>query len=234
MKEGIRGMLRSSRKFSAYCLCAVGLAFMIAMLPPALPAQSVSLVKRFSTSNGTIDFLPGAWVSTWEEGHSKYYKFREGQFVRMPALPSLLDGWQSFDWGSVDTLDQIAMQGYDPEIDKFLPPHKKVKQVEDFSPGPDGNHRLVMVCYTLKTTDKYAISPDDTDIYLTVISATREKADAPVKLRLLWTRRIETNAAYGGFTVERVAGAGWFALLYWGASGGSGSDQGLDVYRVTE
>lgn len=241
-------MFFASRKFRVRYSCAylTTLIVLAAVLPSRLSAQDIRQVKRFTTVNGTIDFLPGAWVNVWESGHSKYYRYEREQFVQSPNLPLLLRGWESFDWGSVDNLDQLAIQDYDPGIHRYLPARGRVKQVEQILVGGSRNGArssyLYLVCFTLKTADKYAVSADDTDIFITAVKETdsggtpagKGMAYKKTTYAKLWTRKVKTDAAYGQFTVQDIPKVGRFALLYWESSGGSGTDQGLDVFRVME
>lgn len=213
-----------------------------ALCPSALRAQNVTLIKRFSALNGTVDFLPGAWVNVWKAGHSRYYRYEDGRFVRSPELPELLRDWASFDWGSVDLLDQLAVQNYVPSISRFLPPRAKVKQVEELSLRPRSSDSLILVCFTLKTKEEFPMFLDDTDIYMmavvvTPVSATPGGRGATYKkttFRKLWIRKLESDAEYGLFTVQKIPRLGQFALLYWESLAGSGSVQCLDVFRITE
>lgn len=215
----------------SYALYLTVFALLVAVWSPNLRAQSITLLKRFTTLNGTIDFLPGAWVNVWENGQSQYYKYADGQFVRSPELPKLLRKWVSFDWGNVDVLDQVAIQGYDQSINRFLPKGRKVKKVIEFSLHPQGSKDLVLVCFTLQSTDPDAFR-GDTDIYMTALLETEGTSGSAYKR--LWTRKMETDASYGEFTVQEVPAVGRFLVLYWWQGAGSGTNQGLDVYRITD
>ena len=211
--------------------CLMFLAFAIVLCAPRVWAQSATLVGRFTGLNGTIDFLPGAWVSAWENGHSKYYKFQGGRFVRSPKLPKLLQGWESFSWDDgVDFSDQIARSDYDPRINEFLPKKRKVKKVVEFSLRPNGHEDLVLVCFTLKSTDPSA-PPDDTDIYTTALVMRPGTPESTYKR--LWTRKMQADASYGDLSVQEIPDIGRFIVLYSGQAAGSGTNQGLNVYRLT-
>lgn len=205
-------------------------SLLLMVFPSRLSAQSVSLIRRFSTINGTVDFLPGAWVNVWENGRSTYYRFQDGRFVQAPRLPDLIRRWRSFGWGSVDFLNQIAIQNYDPGIDQLLPKQKRVKKVEE-TPLPAHGEDLVLACYTQETTEQFA-EPGDTDIYLSALLG--KKGSSGTTYKLLWTRKIETDASYGDLELQEIPGLGRFVVLYWGDMGGSGGQDALDVYRLTK
>jgi len=216
------------KKFHVLYLAAVVL--LMFAFSTRLSAQNVTLLARFSTVNGTVEFLPGAWVNVWNNGRSKYYKYEDGKFAHASELPKILRKWKSFSWRSVDYLDQIARQDYDTDINEFLPKHRRVKKVVNI-PLRSRGQELVLVCFTLKSTSQFAL-PGGTDIYMTVLLA-REGASTSTYTKL-WTRKMETDASYGEFTFQEVPNVGRFLLLYWADMGGSGGQDALDVYRITD
>jgi hypothetical protein len=210
--------------------CPTALAFTVVLCTPRAWAQSATLVGRFTTLNGTIDFLPGAWVSTWENGRATYYKFQGGRFVRSPQLPEPLHGWESFSWDDgVDFSDQIARSDYDPRISEFLPKERKVKKVIEFNLRSNTHEDLVLICFTLNPADPSA-PPGDTDIYTTALAMTPGTSGSTYKK--LWTCEMEADVSYGDLSVQKVPGIGRFIVLYWGQAAGSGTNQGLNVYRL--
>lgn len=219
--------------FTKHCFwifCAAALTLVGMLSPPSARAQTLRLVARFSTFNGTVYFLPGAWVSTQQNDQSTYYRYEAGKFVRATALPKILRGWKSFSWGSVDFLNQISIQNYDPGIDQFLPKQKRVKKVEEMPLRARGKD-LVLVCFTEKTSERFA-EPGDTDIYLSAL--TGKEGESGTTYKLLWTRKVETDASYGNFELQEIPRRARFAVLYWADMGGSGGEDALNVYRVTE
>lgn len=211
------------------CICFLAAALItVAPLYPQVAPQLAS-IKQFSTLNGTIDFLPGAWVRVRQDNSSTYYAFREDRFI--PANPpALIRQWQSFDWQTVDFLNQIAIQNYDPDLDKFLPVDKYVKKVVEIQLSTR-NSALVLVCFTTKTTERFA-RPGDTDIYLTGVLS--KKTNSHTTYKLLWTRKVEAGASYGKFVSQNIPNLGRFIALYWASVGGSGGVDGLNLYRVKE
>lgn len=220
----------ASYKSSALFLLVFSFAALL--IAPMAYAQRPTLLRRFTTLNGTIYFLPGAWVNIWENGRSIYYKYQGGRFVKSPELPKLLRNWESFSWDDgVDFSNQIIRSQYDPSINKFLPKEKKVKKLIEFSLTPHGHEDLVLVCFTLKDEDPSA-SQNDTDIYMTGLL--RSQGTSSPTYKELWTRTMETDASYGNFSVQKVPGNGRFLVLYWGQAAGSGAIQGLDIYQIAD
>lgn len=210
---------------SLLCLSAVLCA------PRILRAQAPQLVrvKQFSTLSGTIDFLPGAWVRVRQDNkRSKYYRFRGSRFVQASKLPHLIRQWESFNWRSVDVLNQVAIHNYNPDLDHFLPKHKRVKNVIELPLRVEGKE-LVLVCFTEQTTEKFS-EPGATDIYLAGILGQGTGSRAVYKQ--LWTRKVEADASYGNLSVQNIPHIGRFVLLYWVSVGGSGGENSLDIYRV--
>lgn len=228
INEGGREVTLAPLKRACICLLAAVL-IMAAPLYAQVTPQLVR-IKQFSTLNGVIDFLPGAWVSVLREDNSlTYYAFRGGQFL--PAdPPDLIRHWQAFDWRTVDYLNQIAIYNYDPYLNQFLPGDKHVKNVVDI-PLPMHDGELVLVCFTTKTAAQFAL-PGDTDIYLTGILSKAHGSHTTYKL--LWTRKVETDASYGDFVSQNVPKLGRFMVLYWASGHGSGVVDALDIYRLKE
>lgn len=204
---------------------------LLAFLPSAAIAGSITMLKQFSALNGTVNFLPGAWVITWENGKSSYYHFRDNQFTKMDNLPATLDGWQTYSWGDADYLDQIARSDYDPRINEFLPKVAKVKKVIESQIGSKKSDTFVLVCYTLKAADSDAL-PSSNDIYVTALSGNRNDS-API-YKALWTKKLQSDASYGEMSVQKIGSIDRFLVLYWGEVAGSGSVEGLNVYRISD
>lgn len=219
------------KKKSCYVSLVV-LALIAVVSQQQLHAQSANLIRQFTTLNGTIDFLPGAWVSVWEDGHSTYYEFKGGRFVEAEKLPALIRGWEDFGWDDeVDSSDQIARADYDPDINEFLPKQKKVKKVIRLSLPPHGSKDLVLVCFTLPAADPLA-SSGDTDIYITALLLKQQASGSTYEK--FWTLEMEAGASYGEMKVQDIPSLGRFIVLYWGYATGSGTNQGLNVYRLTD
>lgn len=217
----------TSQWLSALCVAALTLG--VPLRVHSAPRQNLRLVSRFSTFNGTVYFLPGGWVSTQEDGHSAYYKYQSGKFVPTATLPEVLRGWKSFDWADgLDSGNQVTFN-YDPQLDGFLPRDARVKKVERIPLG--GSEELYLVCFTQKTTAQTP-RPSDTDIYVAAVLGSNEASEP--RFTKLWDRKLETDAFYGEFTVQNIPNLGRFVLLYWGDLGGSGGQDAMNVYRITE
>jgi hypothetical protein len=220
----------STRQWS-WIFCAAALSLAGLLSPPSVRAQNLSLVARFSAFNGTVYFLPGAWVSIQQDDQSTYYRYEKGKFVRTTALPEMLRSWKSFDWADdLDSGDQVTFN-YDPELDKFLPRDARVKKVEQIALGARGGKELYLICFTQKTTAQTP-RPSDTDIYVAAVLGSN--ATSEPRFTKLWIRKLETDAFYGEFTVQNIPNLGQFILLYWGDLGGSGGQDAMNVYRITE
>lgn len=211
------------------CICLLAVTSIMTTALYAQVAPQLVRIKQFSALNGTIDFLPGAWVRVRQDGNSTYYAFQESNF-RPADPPSLIRQWRSFDWQSVDFLNQIAIQNYDPDLNQFLPRDKHVKKVVEI-PLPTYDGELVLVCFTTKTTEKFA-EPGDTDIYLAGVLS--KKAGFHTSYKLLWTRKLETDASYGDLAIQNIPNLGRFVVLYWASVGGSGGEDALDIYRFKQ
>lgn len=219
-------MLASLKKT---CICLLTAMSLMAASLYAQVAPHLVRIKQFSTLSGTIDFLPGAWVRVRQDKSLTYYTFRGGRFL--PAdPPDLIRQWQAFDWQSVDVLDQISIQNYSPDIDRFLPKDRRVKKVVEI-PLPAHNNELVLICFTKKTTELYA-PPGDTDIYLTGILRKADGSHSTYKP--LWTLKAEADASYGDLVSQSIPNRGRFIVLYWASVGGSGGEDALDIYRLKE
>lgn len=189
-------------------------------------AENVVLVQHFSALNGTVDFLPGAWVSVFEDGKSTYYRYDGGKYIKADKLPDVVKGWKAYS-GDADYLDQIARADFDPDISHALPKLSKVKKVIEIS---HAGHGLTYVCYSLPTTDSDALRPDATDIYLAVF-ASPETSSRPT-YKVLKTLKLESEVSYGQMSIQKVGGVGSFLVFYWGQPTGDSSVDGLDVYRI--
>jgi len=88
-----------------YLLILVPLSLTI-FIPWTANAETITLLKSFSSQNGTVSFLPGAWVSVWEDRKSTYYRYDGKEFIKTDKLPDNLKDWDA-DSSSVDYLDQI-------------------------------------------------------------------------------------------------------------------------------
>lgn len=219
-------MFSSSKRV---CICL--LAAMCLPVGPlfAQATPRLTRMKTFSTLNGTVDFLPGAWVRVRQDSRSTYYALRGSKFL--PAKPpALIREWQSFDWQSVDFLNQIAIQNYDPDLNHFLPNHKRVKKVVEISLAAH-HETLVLICYTEKATEQFS-ETDDTDIYVTAVL--RKSENSHTAYKLLWTRKIEADASYGDFALQTIPYLGHFVVLYWASMGGSGGQDVLNIYRLNK
>lgn len=191
------------------------------------------LIHKFSSLNGTVYFLPGAWVSVSEGAHLVYYRYHGGKFVPASNLPQLLRGWKSFDWADgLDSGSQMSSANYPPALNEFLPPATKVKKAEVFPRGSASTERLLLVCFTRKTAEEYPMASNDVDIYVAGFLSSKD-SDQPV-YTFLWIHKMESDVTYGNFSVQQIPGLGAFALLYWGSYGGSGGLDGLNVYQVTD
>lgn len=183
--------------------------------------------KQFSALNGTIDFLPGAWVRVRQDGHPTYYSFRENEF-RPADPPDLIRQWQSFDWQSIDFLNQIAIQNYDPDLNQYLPKDKRVKRVVDI-PLSWQNNELILVCFTKRTTTDKFSRPRGTDVYL--VAVLKNLGGRRITYKLLWTKKVAADASYGNLMLQNIPNLGRFLVLYWASIGGSGGQDNVDIYR---
>jgi len=211
-----------------YLLILVPLSLTI-FIPWTANAETITLLKSFSSQNGTVSFLPGAWVSVWEDRKSTYYRYDGKEFIKTDKLPDNLKDWDA-DSSSVDYLDQISIKSYDPGIDRFLPKLSKVKKVIETSLRSKDGGDLVFVCYTLKNTDPYAeLNPQD--IYLSVLTVARDASNPTYTM--LKTEKLESEASYGELNVQQIGKLGTFLVLYWGSSSADSSFDSVDIYKIS-
>lgn len=193
------------------------------------PSTRLVRIKQFATLNGLVNFLPGAWVGVREGHRQTYYMFHNDKYLQAEP-PDLIRKWEDFDWNGVDYLNQIAIQSYNLYLDKFLPDNKLVKKVVEI-PLFERNNALFIVCFTEKATEQFA-RPGSTDIYFAGIAS--KTASSETSYKLLWIRKVESDASYGDLKVQEIPKLGRFVVLYWADMGGSGGVDALDIYRVKE
>jgi hypothetical protein len=192
-------------------------------------AENITLVKQFNSLGGTVDFLPGAWVSVWEGGKSTYYKYESGQYVKSDAIPLMLKDWESMSWGDFPFAQLGSVQRHDSKIDAYIPKQATVNQVISIQRKEDASQDLVLVCYTLaeeKPEDE--MYPDD--VYITALTATTEKLST--KYKLLWTKKLEAEVNFGYIQVQLIPSFGRFLIFYWGQPTGDSFVAGMNVYRL--
>lgn len=211
--------------FRFWFFIAGALMFLATSTSRASDPATVTQIRKFTSQDGDVSFLPGAWVSVWNNKDYKYYRYDGSKFVEMTALPALLQGWEVYS-GDADYFDQLAKRDFDPAISHALPSLGKVKKVIEISKR---GYNLTLVCYTLKATDPDA-SPNVTDIYLAIF-VNGDSASGPT-YKLLKTEKLESDAFYGQMSSQKINSFGNFLILYWGQPTADSSLDGLDIYKI--
>lgn len=221
--------MRSAKK-----KCAIILTITVgALLLSRANGQTLQTVGEFTANAGQVQFLPGAHILKAESNRKEHFVYNKSKFVPDGApLPATLETWISFDWTSVDYLDQIDRKNFDPDIRLFLPERVRVKKVI-ILPLSVNQGRLILVCYTQKSKAK-ATFLNATNILVTALLDEQSDATKPGQYRRLWTKKLQTNSDYGDFLLEKVPGVGMFILLYSAEVAASSTDATLSVYRITE
>jgi len=225
-----RQQFMTQMRFSNYrCFLAVVILFFFTTLKSR--AQSLEHIAEFSAAGGQVQFLPGGYVIKMEDGQKERYIYQDFKFQHFEGqMPLVLDNWTSFDWGSVDYLDQINRQDFDHGLAPFLQRAAKIKKILEI-PLSGNKGKLVLICYTSKSQGK-ALTLNATDIFVTGVVDTETDIHKPSKFRKLWDGKLEEQSDYGDFIYEDIPNVGPFVLLYSTQSAGDSVDATLNVYRV--
>lgn len=207
----------------------VALVAIAALLPASAEALDIHLVREFGAFDGSVDFLPGAWVSVWEDGKTKYYKYQNDLYTEANPPPNIRAGWTPFG-GDYESADKIALTNYDPSINAYLPTQKKVKLVKTLITDSKKNTVLTLVCFTTDTTDPDAMRLSDVDIYVTALSG--KKINSGLAYTKLWTKKIQSAVRYGEVSIQNPGELGRILIVYSESLGGSGYTSVMDVYKV--
>jgi hypothetical protein len=195
------------------------------------PAKSQKLdhLAEFWALSGDVQFLPGAYVVKYEDGKTERYSYKDSGFEPLrDDVPPLVRNWTSFDWSGVDFRDQINGSPLDPDVRALVPKQAKIKKIIEISLTEGGV--IALVCYTLRTTEKFT-RLEATDIFVAgAINADPTKGS----FRKLWDIKVKTNSDYGDFQYQSISGVGSFILLYSATTGGDASEHVLNIYRLAE
>jgi len=209
----------------------LGLLLLLSVIAFNTDAQTLQPAGSFTSSGGEVQFLPGGIVRKTEDSRTAIFSYQGTGFQAFHGqLSPELVNWASFDWESVDLLDQRDIRSFDPDLRAFVPNSSKVKKVL-LIPLSQARGTLLLICSTRISTAKF-VPPDATDIFVTaVIDRESDQRKAPT-FEKLWEKKLSQNSSYGEFMFEILPGNRVFVILYSAMLGGSLVDRNLDIYRL--
>jgi hypothetical protein len=199
---------------------------------PTLFGQSLAKAGDFSSYDGNAQFLPGAIVlvqNDINDGANNKYGYASGRFVKVRStLPPNISNWTSFNWGTVDFLDQISRQDFEsPSLGEFLPPNSKVKAFASV-PANKGQ-TLLFMCYAVPPANPAQASTEEQrDIHIMMLTRGPFGKDAVYKK----LDDVQAGGAYFGTMVVQRQAKETFVALYSDAGAVSHRISSIDIFVV--
>lgn len=190
-------------------------------------AQTVEHLGSF-WAFGDVQFLPGGYVFTEDEGENHYYLLENSKFKPFEGkIPSLIKDWQSFNW-TIDNIDQIDMsERLGGDLRALLPRRAKVKKYFEIeTPGEKAD--VAFICYTRHLQ----IPGSNTQDIFLLAAINPNPFDTRSQHRKLWVRKLASESNYGDFQHQTLSDGSDFLLLYSAGIGGDAVEHQLDVYRI--